>query len=123
MPYALILIGVVLIVAGVRNTERALFNLMKGDFTGQQSFIWWAISIAVIGAIGYINDDFRKLSHWFLALILIVLVLAQNKSGNDVFTAFTNAIKGGIPNAPVAANNNAASSTATSHYSSLAVGG
>lgn len=100
MPYALILAGLILLVAGVRNTESALFTLLKNDFTGQNSFVWWTLSILLVGSVGYINPELRKFANSFLALILIVLFLANSKNGQGVFAQFTAALKAPIPPAP-----------------------
>lgn len=96
MPYALVIAGIVLTIAGVRNTHRALFSLLSNDFTGNNSFIWWALSILGIGAIGYVQN-LRPLANAFLALLLIVLILANK----GVFQQFTQALKNPIPPAPI----------------------
>lgn len=101
MPYALIIAGIVLTVAGVRNTQGTLFSLLKNDFTGNNSFIWWSVSIIAIGAVGYVQET-RKLANAFLALVLIVLILANR----GVFQQFVNALKAPVPNAPTPANTN-----------------
>ena len=98
MPYALIIAGIILTVAGVRNTQSALYTLLAGDFTGNKSFIWWTLSILGIGAVGYV-EDLKGLANAFLALVLIVLVLANK----GVFQQFTTALTNPIPAAPVAA--------------------
>lgn len=105
MPYALILGGLMLTIAGVRNTQGALFTLLEGDFTGPRNFIAWTLAMVGIGSLGYVAD-LRKLSNSFMALILLVLFLANgnsDKSGGGVFNQFMAAIKGPIPKAPVAA--------------------
>jgi hypothetical protein len=84
--------GLLLTVAGVRNTQGTLFALVKGDFTGNQSFIWWSVSIIGVGALGYYKET-RALANSFLALILIVLILAQNKNGNNLFAEFRSALQ------------------------------
>jgi hypothetical protein len=96
VPFALIIAGIILTVAGVRNTQGALFNLLEGDFTGNNSFIWWSLSILVVGTVGYVPST-RQLANAFLALILIVLFLANG----GVFQKFTDALKAPIPPAPV----------------------
>ena len=100
MPFALIIAGIILTVAGVRDTQSALFALLKGDFTGPNNYTWWAVSVLAIGATGYV-DALKQLSHYFLALILIVLILAKYKNGQSVFDEFVAALKGPIPPAPV----------------------
>ena len=54
MSFALGILGIIVLVAGVRNKQDNLFKLVKGDFTGQNNFIFWMISIFAIGAVGYI---------------------------------------------------------------------
>lgn len=87
MPFLFIVSGVVMIVSAVRGTQDDLVALLKADFTGKGNFIYWLISILLIGAIGYI-PSLRPVSRAFLVLVVIVLFL---KNGG-VFTQFTNAI-------------------------------
>lgn len=77
MPYALLLIGAVMLVAGVRNTYGDLWTLIKGDFTQQGGFINWVAAIAVVGGLGYI-PRLRPLSVAFMTLLLLVLVISHN---------------------------------------------
>ena len=81
MSYVLILIGLLLTIAGVRGKHNELFALVQGDFTGQNSFVYWLAAIAIIGGIGYV-PALKGLSNAFMALVLIVLVLNQ---GTGVF--------------------------------------
>ena len=98
MPFALILVGLLLVVAAVRNTvtdnsttgAKGLTTLIKGDFTGQNNFIYWLVAILVIGALGYI-DSLRTLSRAFMALILVALFLT-GKQGSNFFTGFQSAL-------------------------------
>lgn len=108
MPFALIAIGLILTIAGARGTQGTLFNLLKGDFTGNQSYLWWALSIVAVGAVGYVKS-LRPLSHGFLVLILIVFVVAQYKGGKDLFKSFIDQVRAGTTNVPAttAANDNA----------------
>jgi hypothetical protein len=78
MPFALLIVGVVLVVASVRDTQGDLYTLVKGDFTGPNNFIYWMISILIVGALGYI-PSLQKLSRLFLVLILVGLLL--NRKG------------------------------------------
>lgn len=74
MPFALLIVGIVLVVSAVRGTTDNLTTLVKGDFTGQDNFIYWFVSILIIGALGYI-DALKGLSRMFLALVIVVLFL------------------------------------------------
>lgn len=82
MPFVLLTVGIVLLVAGVRNTVTAngstegLFDLAKGDFTGKGNFFHWFVAIIVIGGIGYV-DELKPMANAFLALIIIGLFLSN----------------------------------------------
>lgn len=96
MPFALLIIGVWLLIAGVRNTAGpvsqpgTLFALLHGDFTGPDNFAYWFIAIVLIGAIGYI-PKLKPVSVGFLTLILVVLFLKKGNSsgiGGGFFQQF-----------------------------------
>lgn len=94
MPFALILAGIVLIVSATRNTQKDLFELVKGDFSGPNNFIFWMISILLIGSLGYI-PKLKPLSTGFVTLVIIVLVLTKGNpkaQGGGFFQQFTTAI-------------------------------
>lgn len=76
MPFVLILFGAVLLVAGIRNTYKDLWTLVKGDFTEQGGFLTWVAAIAVVGGMGYI-PKLKPLSVAFMTLLLLVLVLSN----------------------------------------------
>lgn len=78
MPFALLLVGLVLLISGVKNTQDTLFATVKGDFQGQDNFIYWFVAIIIIGAVGYI-PKLKPVSTAFLALVIVVLFL---KKGN-----------------------------------------
>lgn len=90
MPYALLLIGAILLVAGIRNTYKDLWALIKGDFTATDGFLTWVAAIAVVGGIGYI-PRLKPLSVAFMTLLLLVLVI----SNGGVFAQLQNFIKSG----------------------------
>jgi hypothetical protein len=87
MPFLFILSGLVMIVSATRGTNQQLLTLLKSDFTGKNNFIYWMLSILLIGAVGYI-PDLKPVSRAFLVLVVIVLIL---KNGG-VFTEFSKAI-------------------------------
>lgn len=99
MPLVLLFIGLALITSGVRQTTSELFTLIRGDFTGPNNFIYWAVSIFVIGAIGYIKK-LQPISDMFLVLVVVVLFL---KSGTGFFSRFTQALKSteSVPNTSI----------------------
>jgi len=94
MPFALIIVGAAFLVAGVRNTQSTLFGLVRAEFTGPNNFIFWVISILIIGAVGYI-PKLKALSDGFLALVILVLILTRgnpNAVGGGFFQQFTRQI-------------------------------
>lgn len=90
MPYALLLIGAVLLVAGLRDTYSQLWDLVKGDFTQHGGFLTWVAAIAVVGGMGYI-PKLKPLSIAFMTLLLLVLVI----SNGGVFAKLQDFIQSG----------------------------
>jgi hypothetical protein len=92
MAFALLIIGVVLLTAGVRDSQSDLYKLVHGDFTGDVNFFYWFISILLIGAIGYI-PKLRPISTAFLVLLVLVLFLSKGSAGGgNFFQTFTTAL-------------------------------
>lgn len=94
MPFALLIIGAILLISAARGTTdgpTGLFALVKGDFTGPASFVYWMVAILVIGSIGYI-PKVKPISTAFLGLLIVVLFLAKgdpSKAGGGFFEKFT----------------------------------
>lgn len=96
MPFALLIIGLVLLVSSVRNSHGDFFALVKGDFTGPNNFIFWVVSILLIGSVGYI-PKLKPLSTAFLVLVILVLVLVKGNpkaQSGGFFQKFTEALNG-----------------------------
>ena len=96
MPFVLVLGGLLLIITGARGTYAQFGSLVAGEFTGKPNFIYFALAIFLIGAVGYI-DSLRTVSRLMLALVLIGIVIANK----GFFANFTAALKKG-PQAPAA---------------------
>jgi hypothetical protein len=88
MAFVLIIAGAVLLVAAVRNAQQVLFALLRRDFTGPNNFIYWVVSILIIGAVGYIPRA-KPASDAFLILIILVLFL---KKDTGFFARFQQAL-------------------------------
>jgi hypothetical protein len=86
MPFVLIIAGIVLLTAAVRNTQQDLFGLLARDFTGPNNFFFWLLSIVVIGAVGYI-PKMKPFSDGFLILVILGLFLG-NKQNAGFFAQF-----------------------------------
>lgn len=110
MPFLLVIIGALLIVAAFNNSQMALASALEQDVP---PFLKWAAAIAAIGAIGWI-PGMQVLSRWLLALVLVVIVLSnyqQALAGFQSVAQSTQAGGGGgqpTPAQTYAANPNAA---------------
>jgi len=111
MPFLFLIVGTVMIVSAARGTNNDLVALLKADFTGQNNFLYWLVSILIIGAVGYI-PDLKPVSRAFLVLVVIVLFLENG----GVFTQFTAALKGTQSAQP---NNTSSSSPQAVNYGSV----
>ncbi len=100
MPFALLIIGLFLLISGIRNTAGpvsqpgTLFALVHGDFTGTDNFIYWFLAILIIGAIGYI-PKLKPISTGLMVLVIVVLFLKKGSTGGTgggFFQQFTSAV-------------------------------
>lgn len=76
MPFVIMIAGIVLVVASARNKQGDLFTLIKGDFTGPNSFVAWLAALLGIGALGYIKP-IKPVTDAFILLLIIVLFLSN----------------------------------------------
>jgi hypothetical protein len=76
MPFVLIFVGLVLVIAAIEGTEQALGAQLKKDFSGQGSFLLWAAAIVAVGSIGYV-PELKKFSDTFLVLLLVSLLFSN----------------------------------------------
>lgn len=104
-----LLIGVILIVAAIRNSQGSLFSALATDVPG---FVVWAAAIFAVGAIGFV-PGLKPISRGLLALVLVVLIL---RNYQQILAGFKNAWTN-----PPAAGTNAASSSPTSAAPNSAV--
>lgn len=76
MPMALLIIGIVFLTAAVRGKQDLLFSTLKDDFTGPNNFIYWGISLFIIGAAGYYKP-LKPVSTAFMTLVILVLFISN----------------------------------------------
>lgn len=74
MPFVLIFAGTALVLTGIKGDADKLWSLLKGDFTGPNSYLYWIFSIFVLGVLGYI-PELQKFSRLFIVLVVIVLLI------------------------------------------------
>ena len=91
MPYALIAIGVIMMVTGVQNTYSAMASQLQTDGV---AFLKWMIAFGVIGGVGYVQD-LQNLSRMFMTLMIIAVLLSNSKTGLGFFGNLQNAINAG----------------------------
>lgn len=91
MPFALVFMGLVMIVSGARDTHAALGKELVEDFTGPGNFLYWIAAIGALGALGSI-PQFRDFSRWFMALVIIAMVV--NNGG--FFAKLSEALRGEV---------------------------
>lgn len=105
MPFVIAILGIILLVTVLRGTEKQFGQLLASEFQGNGNFIYWIVSVGIIGAIGYVKE-LKIFSDLFLALLLVVLFL---KKGTGFFAQLNAAIK-----APGSSTTDEANTTDTS---------
>lgn len=85
MPFALVTIGLLLIVVGAKGTHKEFGREVASEFTGPNNFTWWIVSLGAVGSLGYVKQ-LRAFSTAFMALIVIAMVIA-NRGFFDQLTA------------------------------------
>lgn len=73
MPFALILIGAVIVVVAFNGTQAGLASELENDIPG---FFKWAAAIAAILGLGFV-PGLRTPSRWLLALVALVILLTN----------------------------------------------
>jgi hypothetical protein len=103
MAFALLFIGLALIIVTARNTQATFTDRVANDFKGPGNFFYWIVAIVIIGAVGYV-PKLKPVSDIFLVLVLLAVFLQAGKNG--VFQQFTSAITGTVsnPTTPAAAS-------------------
>lgn len=104
MAFIALLIGAVLVVAALRNTQDALFSALKTD---APSFAVWAAAIVALGIIGFI-PGLKPVSRALLALVFVVIIL---KNYQTILSGFQSAWQGA---AAQGSGSNSKTSTASS---------
>jgi uncharacterized membrane protein HdeD (DUF308 family) len=85
MPFVFGIVGILLVVSGVRGTTSQLAALVKSDFTGKPNYLEWMVAIFLVGSIGYIKD-LAPLSRAFMVALIISMFFA-NKGVFSMFEA------------------------------------
>lgn len=93
MPILVLLVGIMLIAAGINDRLPDLAALVKEDFSptdeNVSGFHIWIVAFFVVGSIGYISG-LKPIANAFLVLIVITLILRNGA----FFEKFSNTIEG-----------------------------
>lgn len=76
MPFALILIGVILAVSAYRDTTSDLFNIIKDVFGDAKGFAYWVLASIILGFLASV-DSIRQPVNAFMILLMVVLVIRK----------------------------------------------
>ncbi len=85
------MIGLALLISGVKGTTKDLVELLKEDFAptnGTTSFGLWIVALLAVGSIGYV-EKLRPLSNAFLVLVFVGILL----SNRGFFNQFSQGLK------------------------------
>jgi quinol-cytochrome oxidoreductase complex cytochrome b subunit len=94
MAWALLLFGLIALMAAWKNRTDELYQILKENFTGKNNFIIWVTAIIFLAIIG-MNKTLRPISDAFMILIIIVIILAAHKKNKDILQLFINELKKG----------------------------
>lgn len=89
MPFVFLIIGLLLLVVAIQGTQGQAFALLKGEFTGSNSFVVFASAIAILGALAFIKP-IRPIAMGMIGLVILGMILA-NKGG--FFSQLNNALR------------------------------
>lgn len=93
MPFALTFTGLILIITGFQNTYKEFGSKVQGDFSGPGNFLYWMIALLIVGSLGYVKD-LQTFSRYFMALIIIGIILAEKTGTAQGITFFSNLVSG-----------------------------
>lgn len=110
MPFALIVVGILLFVTAINNTWKVgpnggngLFPQLYADmFSEDGGFVYWAAGIVIIGLIGYV-PAFKKPADTFIILIIFAMII---KNGG-----FFQQLQAGLQAGPSGTSSTASTST------------
>lgn len=101
MPFALLIIGLLLVVTSAKDTHVQFGKQVASDFTGQNNFFVWILAVGIVGFVGYV-EKLRPISNMFLALILLAMFLSNSRRG-DILTLVKNGVMNPVPPAKASA--------------------
>lgn len=74
MPFALIIIGVILAVGAYRDTLTELFSIIKDVTADSKGFGYWVIASIILGFMASINSIKKPVNAFMILLMLVLLI-------------------------------------------------
>jgi hypothetical protein len=98
MPFVFLIVGLMILVIGVRGQSNTAIKLLQSEFTGANSFIQWFLAIMILGLVGYYKP-IKPLSDGLIGLVILAMILNE-QSQNNIFGALEQAFQNTTPSAP-----------------------
>jgi hypothetical protein len=102
MPFVFLIVGLMILIIGVRGQSNTAIKLLQSEFTGANSFIQWFLAIMILGLVGYYKP-IKPLSDGLIGLVILAMILNE-QSQNNIFGALEQAFQNTTPSP--ATNNN-----------------
>jgi len=112
MIFIALIIGAILIVAAIRNSQGALATALTTDAPG---YVIWAAAIVAVGAIGFV-PDLKPISRGLLALIVLVIFLRNYQTIISGFEAVDTSSTGSTSSTSSSNTSSGNTSTAISNF-------
>jgi hypothetical protein len=98
MPFIFLIVGLMILVIGVRGQSNTAITLLQSEFTGANSFIQWFLAIMILGLAGYYRP-IKPVTDGLIGLVILAMVLNE-QSQNNIFGALEQAFQNTTPSAP-----------------------
>lgn len=76
MPFALIIIGIILAIAAYRDTLPELFSIIKDVTKDSQGFGYWVIASVILGFAASVQS-IKQPVNMFMILLMVVLLIRK----------------------------------------------
>lgn len=87
MPFALIIIGVILAIAAYRDTLPDLFDIIKDVSTDSTGFGYWVLASIILGFAASIQS-IKQPVNAFMILLMVVLLIRKRGTLQQLNTQF-----------------------------------
>lgn len=74
MPFALIIIGVILAIAAYRDTLPELFSIIKDVTKDSQGFGYWVIASVILGFAASVQSIKQPVNAFMILLMVVLLI-------------------------------------------------